>query len=156
MIKGCIQLGYAPDMDMLLQIAPIDYVCQAIVHLSLQEESLGKTFHLVNPKPITWSHLFDQISLFGFPLKQIPYLEWRKMLVEQLKNASGNALYPLSPLFSEYIIENTWLPRFDCKNTLDGLEGTNIKCPPLDSSILNTYFSYLISGGFFESPVAIY
>ncbi len=34
MAKGCIQLGCAPDLDLILQIAPADYVSQAIVHLS--------------------------------------------------------------------------------------------------------------------------
>jgi thioester reductase-like protein len=46
-----VQLGSAPDIDIRDNIVPVDYVSKAIVHLSQQEESLGKTFHLVHPKP---------------------------------------------------------------------------------------------------------
>lgn len=34
MIKGCIQLGTAPELNTLVNLAPVDYVSSAIVHLS--------------------------------------------------------------------------------------------------------------------------
>jgi hypothetical protein len=43
---------------------------------------------------------------------------------------------------------------FDCQNTLNGLTGTSIVCPPPDDKLLNTYFSYLIQNGFLKSPQA--
>ncbi len=40
MIKGFIQLGSAPDLDMMINMTPVDYVSKAIIHLSRQKESL--------------------------------------------------------------------------------------------------------------------
>jgi len=48
MIKG-FKLGSAPDLDLMVNMTPVDYVSSAIVHLSRQKESLGKLF--------TWSIL---------------------------------------------------------------------------------------------------
>jgi thioester reductase-like protein len=152
MIKGCIQIGSVPDLGMTLQIAPVDYVSRAIVHLSKQQESLGKTFHLVNPTPIQWVNLFNWIRDYGYPLQQVSYNKWKAKLVNQVRSSQDNALYALSPLVSDSIIEKTRLPQFDCRDTLDGLAGTDIICPPIDSELLNTYFSYFIRSGFLGAP----
>jgi thioester reductase-like protein len=34
-VKGCIQLGVAPDLDWLLDMTPVDFCADAIVHLAL-------------------------------------------------------------------------------------------------------------------------
>jgi len=57
MIKGFIELGSAPDLDLMVNMTPVDYVSKSIIHLSRQKESLGKAFHLVNPHPLDLSKL---------------------------------------------------------------------------------------------------
>ena len=68
-----------------------------------------------------------------------------------------NAAYFLLPLFSlnlsqagPRIVRNT--PDFDCQNTLAGLAGTSIACPPIDSQVLEAYFSYFMRCGFLDTP----
>jgi len=152
MIKGCAQLGYIPDRDMELQIAPIDYASRAIIYLSKQQASMGKTFHLVNPYPIMWSQLFDWMNDFGYPLQQIPYDRWKAKLLDEVKTSSDNALYSFSSFFSESFMESSKLPHFDCQNTLDALDGTSISCPPIDAQLLKTYFAYFVKSGFLDAP----
>lgn len=152
-LKGCIQLGSAPtDLNMTVASAPIDYVSKAIIYLSRQKESLGKVFHLVNPRPLSWNEWIDSISSIGYPLKKLPYQKWKAELISQVKSSQNNELYTLSPIFSEPLFEYSKLPAFDCKNTLDGLAGTSICCPPIDSKLLKTYFSYFIRSGFLDTP----
>lgn len=59
MLKGCIQMGSVPERDAMVNLIPVDFVSKAIVHLSRQEESIGKTFHLVNPNPSHWSEVIN-------------------------------------------------------------------------------------------------
>ncbi len=154
-LKGCIQLGSAPiDLNIVVAGAPIDYVAKAIVYLSSQEESLGKVFHLVNPRPLQWREWLDCIASIGYPLKQLPYQKWKSELMRQIKYSKNNELYAISPIFSDAMLEQSKLPLFDCQNTLDGLAGTSIVCPPLDSKLLNTYFAYFIRSGFLDAPVS--
>jgi thioester reductase-like protein len=152
-LKGCIQMGSAPiDLNMVVAGAPIDYVSKAIIYLSRQNESLGKVFHLVNPRPLQWSEWIDSISAIGYSLKQLPFDKWKEELMSQIKIYQNNELYALSPIFSDDILEHSKLPIFNCQNTLDGLVGTSIICPEIDSKLLNTYFSYFIRSGFLDTP----
>jgi thioester reductase-like protein len=159
-IKGCIQLGRVVDLDMMLdmmvEMIPVDYVSRAIVHLSRQKESRAKAFHLVNPHPMPVSDLVNWFRSVGYALEQVSYDKWRAELIDHAERSSENALHPLLPLFSEEIPsqEETELqePQFDCQNTLDGLAGTDIVCPPVDTELLGTYFSYFMSCGFLDAP----
>ena len=159
MIQGCIHLGsIMTDLDLMLDLSPVDYNSRAIVYLSRQKESLGKVFHLQNPQLLHWSDLVDFICSMGYPMERVSYKEWQV----RLSTARENPLYPLLPFFSQkwsdeqltYIELNEQgrRPLISCEETLAALSATSIICPPLDSKLLNTYFSYFIRSGFVEPP----
>jgi len=159
MIKGCIHLGsIMTDLDLMLDLSPVDYNSRAIVYLSRQKESLGKLFHLQNPHLLHWSDLVDFICSMGYPMERVSYEEWQV----RLSKARENPLYPLVPFFSHkwsddqltYIELNEQgrRPLISCEETLSALAETSIVCPPLDSKLLGTYFSYFIRSAFLEAP----
>jgi amino acid adenylation domain-containing protein/thioester reductase-like protein len=163
LIKGFIQMGSAPKIDMKLSLTPVDYVCQAIVHLSRQPESFGKTFHLATPYALPWQQLVNEIENFGYPIKAIGYKQWQEQLLEVASSQTENVLSPLLFMFTEWGSENqhSYLETtalafrpFDCRNTLLGLAGTSITCPPLDINEFRAYFSYLIESGFLVAPIS--
>ncbi|MEP6515218.1 non-ribosomal peptide synthetase family protein [Microcoleus vaginatus] len=156
LIAGCVQLGCAPDDDKLMNVAPVDYVSRAIVHLSRQKELLGKTFHLVNPQSFQMSELLGWICSMGYPIKRVSSETWQAEVINRAGYSPENALYPLVSLFSEKVSE-TEMPKsatlkFDCQNALKGLSGTNIICPQADASLFRTYFSYLVNSQLIEAP----
>jgi amino acid adenylation domain-containing protein/thioester reductase-like protein len=159
MIKGCIQLGSIPNQDIHLDLSPVDYVSQAIVHLSMQKESLGKTFHLVNPQPLPLREMVNCMRSLGYPIERVSDNQWRSQLFNA-GNSPDNALYPLLSIFSEEVSDrasdsqsqDSSIQQFDCQNTLTGLAGTSIVCPAIDTNLLSTYFSYLIQTGFLNPP----
>jgi thioester reductase-like protein len=145
-IIGCLELGSAPDVDVLMNVAPIDYVSQAIAHLSLQPDSPGKVFHLTNPQLVNWRNMVRWLRSFGYPLKSVSYEQWREALLNLAESSLENALSPVVPLFSERESESTTgltTLQFDCHNTLASLAGTSIACPAIDAALLQTYCSYL-------------
>ncbi|WP_127086468.1 amino acid adenylation domain-containing protein [Dulcicalothrix desertica] len=159
-IKGMIQLGTAPDLDQWVNITPIDYASKAIVHLSRQKESLGKAFHIVNPNPLPWKQLVSEIRSFGYSIQLQPIDKWQAELL-QLDSSQENVLNPIKSLFTEKHSQTqmTYLETFlltgqafDYQNTLNGLQGTSIVCPPANSKLLSAYFSYFIRCGFLASP----
>ncbi len=155
LIIGCIQLGSVPDRNMIENIVPVDYMSNAIAHLSRQKESLNKVFHLVNPQPLFSTMLIESIRSFGYPLKQIPYEQWQAELIKIAGSLPEHPLYPLVPFFparnSEENTSNSAVLKFDCQNTLDGLAGTSIVCPPVGDRLLNTYLSYLVRSGYLDA-----
>ncbi len=152
LIKGLTQLGSAPDLDLKMSLTPVDYISQAIIHLSHQPASLGKAFHLVSPHVLPFHQLVKEIQALGYSIKWTDYDQWQAQLLNVASSQTENALSPLLFLFTEWSSENQ-LPyletaalvsqAFDCQNTLAGLAGTALTCPPVDTRLLRTYFSYL-------------
>jgi thioester reductase-like protein len=52
MTRACLLLDVAPDLDVMINIVPVDFVSAAIMHLSKESENLGKTYHMENPEPL--------------------------------------------------------------------------------------------------------
>ncbi|MGL5833103.1 MAG: thioester reductase domain-containing protein, partial [Waterburya sp.] len=153
MIRGCIQLGTVAQDDSLVNLTPIDYAVEAIVHLSNQPESLGKTFHLFNPQPTPWSEVVNSIIALGYPLKPLDYQQWRQNLLIIAERSPEHPLFPLISTFGESETphnntEESIDQELEASNTNAGLAGTSIICPPCDRQLLSTYISYLIGNGF--------
>ncbi|MBK1986821.1 thioester reductase domain-containing protein [Sphaerospermopsis aphanizomenoides BCCUSP55] len=157
MIKGCLQMGYFPDVDYMLDMSPVDYVSKAVVYLSRQETSIGKAFHLQHPQPASLKSLVEWIRTFGFSLEMIPYEQWQAELINNVTD-QDNPLYTLRPFLLErwsdeqITIPDLYLqsrrPIISCEATLEALKGSSIVCPPIDSQLLITYTSYLMQTGF--------
>ncbi|MBE9048266.1 SDR family oxidoreductase [Pleurocapsales cyanobacterium LEGE 10410] len=158
MIRGCIQLGSVSLNDSLVNLIPVDYAVEAIVHLASQAESIGKTFHLFNPQPTPWNEVAKLINSLGYPIKQVTYEEWREALLSATEKSSDNPLSPLISTFAESNkpnkdTEENISRKLEANNTKSGLAETSIICPPCDRQLLSTYFSYLIDRGLLPKPL---
>lgn len=158
MLKGCVQMRSFPDIDYWLDMSPVDYVSKAIVYLSQQPESISKAFHLQHPEPIHFNQLVDWISRLGYTIEQLPYEDWLIKL-QTTAVTPDNPLYTLRPFllqrWSEEQLTATELymqarrpAEISCQETLKGLAGSGIVCPPLDAKLFSNYLSYLMQNGF--------
>jgi amino acid adenylation domain-containing protein/thioester reductase-like protein len=144
LIKLFVQQGQAPDLSAPIDTTPVDYVSQALVRLSDQPESSGQIFHLTNPKPARWTEILDSIE--GHQIQRISYKEWLETLQILASSGEENALGALLPLLIEklpgteytYFDISSMTKAFDCQNTLRGLSGTELACPPADLDLLST------------------
>ncbi len=160
MLKGCIEMGsIMADLDLMLDLSPVDYNSRAMVYLSQQKTSLGKVFHLQNPHLLHWNRLIQFMDALGYPMQQVSYDAWQKQLSQQ----PDSPLYPLLPFFRHQwckgltyleLNEQGYRPLIGCEATLAALAESNIVCPKLDDQLLSTYFSYFVRSGFLQaSPV---
>lgn len=157
-IKGCIQLGAWPVLENSVSLAPVNYVGKAIVHLAQRSTGQGNVFHLVNPHPLAFSQLFEWIESFGYPLERMPLKEWQTRLKTGVTRPQDNALALLLPILAKGhataepqtlpdLFEQGHLPQFDARNTLAGLAGSSIHCPPLTSEHIRAYLAYFVQSG---------
>lgn len=149
MIKGCIQLGCAPDMESKIEMIPVDYVSRAMIHLAGRREPQPGVFHIVAPRYISVGELFRIICSLGFKMTLLPYAEWRKALFEDAKTSSKNALYPLLTAFTEGPPQE--MSVFDNTHTLEGLKGTHLVCPETDAKLMAVYLTYFKNRGFLDA-----
>ncbi|WP_306323702.1 MULTISPECIES: thioester reductase domain-containing protein [unclassified Streptomyces] len=152
MLKGCIEAGIAPDeVRMPVQPAPIDYVAAAVVELSARPELDGRTFHLVNGAPLAWSEFFDHVEEFGYPLRRMPFEEWKAQVTG--RSSGTMALLGLAPFLND-TVDHVRLPLSDAARTEEALAGTGVHCPPLDGELIATYLRGFIAEGFVDPPAA--
>lgn len=162
LIKGCIQMGLAPDWNMPVDLTPVDFISQAIVHFSRQNTSSGAAYNFSNPQTISWNQLVDWIRAFGCPLQQISYQQWIEEVKQRVEKTPDNALYPFLSFLTEphpeygmsipEIYFQTKSLHFNRQNLTNRLMNMNKVYPTVDDKLLNTYFSYFVRSGFLEAP----
>jgi nucleoside-diphosphate-sugar epimerase len=125
--------GIAP-----LNVVPVDFVVRAAVHLGSDPRAKGRTFHLVDPNPMSVARVYELIAeranrrlpRLTFPARAAEAV-LRLPLLERVTRPQRAAL--------GYINQLAW---FTSANTLELLEGTDIHCPPL-STYLDTLIAYV-------------
>jgi thioester reductase-like protein len=152
-LKGCVQLGKCPVLDVEVTLAPVDYVSQAVVHLSRQARSYGRAFHLLTPRPIPWPQLMATIRSFGYALEEFPYDQWRREVRQQASQGADKHFYTtllMVLLAPHYLFYRR--PLLDTQYTREGLADTAITCPPAEPSLMGKYIAYWQKIGYFPLP----
>ncbi len=152
MVQACTALGAVPDLDVEVDLVPVDYVSAAIVALLGRADSLGCTFNLPNPSTMPFNDVLAWTASFGLPLRKVSFEQWRQMLIELATQFGGELANPFLPLLDEVTADQIFMPTFDCTNTLSGLVDSNIKCPPVAPPLLQTYLDYFGRIGFIQLP----
>lgn len=96
LIKGSIQLGVYPEIDLNLALVPADHVSRAIVSLagSHPMENL-QIAHLLSAAPTPFCQLMEWTRAAGYDLTPVPYSRWQRILRDALP--TSNALFPILP-----------------------------------------------------------
>lgn len=165
-IKGCIELGSYLDPSPILDVTPVDFVARAVVYLALHgERSHGRRFGFANPRPMPYAEIFAVATEMGYSMKPLDYSRWRQDLLHVAEAGGDNALVPFLPLFEELpdlpssrepapLTESRTIPSmlYDDSNLKAALEGSDIRCPPLDVALVKTYMDFFIASGFIDPP----
>ena len=157
LIKGVIMLGAAPHLDWSVDCCPVDYVADAIVHLT-SGQTPPEMSHLVNPFPRHWRELVLWMNFFGYQVSLMPYREWlERVRVEA--TANSHPLRGLLPFlvrepegeggltFPE-LYEDSVRSRVNCDRTGRFLNNSQIGTPNISAQLLDRYFRRYIADGF--------
>lgn len=158
LIVGCIQVGSFPELiNQKQDLITVDYASKAIVQISQKKESLGKAFHIVPlvSENIDLIKLFELISACGYQLQKVPYSQWTDNLINQAQYSQSNPLFALLPMFTEKVNQEqaAWelyqnTANLDCRNTLNAIANTSIKCPSMNAELIGKYLDYFQKSGF--------
>ncbi|MFZ5469535.1 MAG: SDR family oxidoreductase [Myxococcota bacterium] len=123
--------GVAP-----LNVVPVDYVVEAVWSISRNPAGAGRTVHLVDPNPMSARRVYELIAekankrLPKFTLSaKAADVMLRLPVLEKVARPQRAAI--------NYV---NHLAIYNCHNTLELLDGTGIRCPPL-----HTYLDKLMS-----------
>jgi nucleoside-diphosphate-sugar epimerase len=113
--------------DSPLHLVPIDYVIEAAWLIGRHEGSAGKTFHLVDPAPLTAREVFDGVAEHAKtekPRGQIP-----RPLARAVLRTPGLSRLGRGPLAFVDVLDHP--VHYDQTNTAHALAGKRLTCPAL-------------------------
>ncbi|PYH89203.1 NRPS-like enzyme [Aspergillus ellipticus CBS 707.79] len=159
LVVGSIQLGAFPHLpNQRMEYVTVDYVCDATLHISSNDQNLGKSYSLVAPDPADSMNLeitHQAINRAGYPVDLVPYWDWVHMLQDVANR--DNPLMPVMPLLQEPVLgklsrfetsRNT--PHYDSSNTLAALkDAPEIGYIPFDVGMLTRFMDFWNEKGFY-------
>jgi len=114
-----------------ISAVPVDYAVRAGLRIAEDEQSIGRTFHIVDPKPVTVQHalrLFAEATGRPAPREHDPLnLATALMRAPGLQRFRNTTRAFLDHLKTDVI--------YDDRNTRELLAGTGITCPELESYV---------------------
>jgi thioester reductase-like protein len=149
LIDGCLQLGVAPELDLLVEVAPVDYVAGAILRLSEDRGSIAKAFNVGSPHRVPFRDVIAACRSLGWVLRSEPYESWRALL----ERSRDNAAYPFHSMLPELgqqtadtvgdALSSARFPRLGFAQIEQALSGTGLVCPRLDAELLAPHLAEL-------------
>jgi thioester reductase-like protein len=114
-----------------ISTVPVDYAVKAGIKIAEDERSIGRTFHIVDPKPVTVRHamhLFAEATGRPSPREHDPL-----NLATALMRAPGLQRFThTTRAFVDHLKTDVI---YDDRNTRELLAGTGIACPELESYV---------------------
>ncbi len=125
-----------------INIVPVDFVVDALDHISHQKRASGACFHLVDPVGYRVGDVLDILSKAAHAPKMNVFVN--AALMGFIPKSVKKGLMALAPVRRVYkaVMQDLGLPedmmnfvnyptRFDCRGTLAALKGSGIACPNL-------------------------
>jgi thioester reductase-like protein len=168
LLRLCIEMKSAPASEDEVDMTPVDYVAQAVVGLAQRPESVGRTFHLVNPRLARVRDVYRAIRDCGYDLQEVPLDAWRAAAIQwgvQSQDRSFAAfshwLTFMAPLADHgHMVpavpsESTASqpPTMVCDKTLQDLLPLGVTCPVVDVERLKKQVLFLARKQLVTPPV---
>src|SRR5262249_11607974 len=112
-----------------LNVVPVDFVARSIWALSRDSRAVGRTFHLVDANPMSARRAYEIIAERS--KKRLPRFRVSPRAADVVLRLP--VLEKLSRPHRAAISYVNHLAIYNCRNTLELLDGTGIRCPPLTS-----------------------
>lgn len=123
-----------------LNLVPVDYIIEVILHLYDQKNCYGKTFHIINPNPPTIGHIQRLVChiLKISGVKIIDPNEFHAKPKSSLEEFFSESIRTYRP----YLEKEE--PIFSSRNTQQFLGDNFIKCPYITEQLMTKLISFCI------------
>jgi NAD(P)-dependent dehydrogenase (short-subunit alcohol dehydrogenase family) len=125
-----------------INVVPVDFVADAIDHISHEDDLDGKVFHLTDPKPLRAGQIINLFAKSAHAPEASMRLDPAMLDVVPPAVRGGLMMLPPVKRIVDSVLGDLGIPKdvlvyvnyptkFDCSNTLAALEGSGIAVPPL-------------------------
>ncbi|MGE3543874.1 MAG: dephospho-CoA kinase [Kofleriaceae bacterium] len=110
-----------------LHLVPIDYVIEAVWQVIHSENAAGKTFHIVDPSPLTAGDVFERVAHHARTEKPRGVIP--RPLARAVLRTPGLSRFGRGPL--AFVDSLDHIVHYDQTNTARALAGSKLRCPSL-------------------------
>lgn len=146
MLKGSLQLGLVPRLELNFDLMPVDFLAGFIAFHSDRCEPGRNVFNLHNPHPLSWESYVDAFRQAGHSFELVSPAQWQRHLHTV---DSSNALFGVLGFYLNGVEEDigdTSMIRHD--NARRGVEQMGTHYPEKDLALLRKGCQYLKAIGF--------
>jgi len=133
------KLRAVPDLDLPLNMTPVDEVARAIVSLSRTDDAIGKVYHLVSPETVGLANIVWAMRSVGVAVDLVPPADWIMRVQSWLAVSHDDMLAEVLVLASTHE-HHAVRPRILANMTIDRLEEIGATIRPVGHELLRRYF----------------
>jgi len=144
-MKGCTQMGAAPDWQRSVEMMPVDTLSNAIIELASISHGFN-IFNMSNPLEINWKEYIVIIKSCGFKLDLLPANIWKEKHLAMADEK--NAMYPIREFYlreRKDIMTREWkaFSRWNSKEVREKVHSLGIHYPEQYDDYLRLIINYL-------------
>jgi thioester reductase-like protein len=162
LFKVIADSGLAPDIDLALDLIPVDVLAAQIGHIAMRRTAVSRTYHLANPAPATLRDMVSRMGARGYRIREVPFAEWAPEVVRFACDHPDHPFTPFIPLWvdrsprSGLILKEMFFaehfPAFGRAHAREALAGAGLRVPPVDAALLDHYLDFFRRAGYLGPP----
>ena len=155
LVKGCIQLGFIPDITNTINMVPVDHVarCTALATIHPLKQKVVSVLQVAARPPVNYNDLLEPLLWYGYPVEKCEYIVWRQKLEQHVLHVQDNALFPLLHFVLDDLPTSTKSAELDDTNTKLLLSSEPDHLPStVNSELMGKYLAWLVNTGFLPPP----
>lgn len=119
------------DGNAPLNLVPVDYLVDAVHAIATSPSTIGKTYHVVDPNPISSRGVYEAIAARSG--RKLPRYHVSPNLAKVLLRFPG--LERFAAVSHQAIDYLNHMAFYNSRNTVEALEGTGIRCPQFEEYV---------------------
>ena len=163
MLRLCTLIGAAPDLDLSVDLTPVDFVASAIAALAMADDASGDTVHWVAPKRTHLRVLTAWLNDYGIPCEVVPTQEWTTRIGGFAFRSPDDPASGLAPLLlrqtrpggPSFLDLAAARPEFDTSNASHRLSLLDIRCRQVERETFLAYLRHLAFNRFLPVPAYV-
>ncbi|HEY1411648.1 MAG TPA: SDR family oxidoreductase, partial [Rhodopila sp.] len=140
--RTCAELQAIPDLDLELNMTPVDDVARGIVRLGCSDRARGQVYHLLARRSLSLRNLVAVFTRLGLPLAAISVEVWLGLARARLAERHDDSLAAVVAILSKHDPEAT-RPEITFERTETHMELAGTRIRPVTANLLERYLTTL-------------
>ena len=141
MLKGSLQLGQVPALELNFDLMPVDFLARFIAFHTSRYRPEQAVFNLHNPEPLSWQAYIASFRDIGRPFELVEVEQWQQQLQRVDRN---NALFEVLGFYLNGFEEDIGdTSRIDHDNAREGVSRMGERYPAKNPALLQRGCRYL-------------